>query len=546
MSQTSPKFADQTDTSFCVTSHRDVKPASISDRVCDYINVRAANLQPKLIYRSQQVKHQGIPCDWRKIVSFRAKAVALAIAITTLPVLANRTSAYDLASGAITEQSSQAKQAVTNQPAEIASNSQRRLALTLAIQTMVAVLLLIGLLAAFLANRAMRPILTAAAKAEKSDEKEPDLFTQLPTKLGYTPEHVSLVQHQEDEAEQSQLLAEITLRLGEATYLEELFRTTVKEVRRAIKTDRVIIFGFDTTNWDGTVVAESVAPGWPQLLRVKIDDPCFRERHIELYKNGQVTSINDIYQNPRVTDCYRKRLEQFAVRANIVAPILKNNQLIALMIGHQCSEPRNWQKADVELFRQLAVQVGFAIDQVNFLEQQEVEAERAQLFTEISSRIRQCVYLEDVLKTTVKEVRRAIKTDRVIIFGLDPTNWDGIVVAESVAPSWPQTLRVRIDDPCLKSKYVEMYMKGRVRAINNIYQEPGLTNCYIKTVEQFAVKAQLVAPIVKNNELLGLMIAHQCSEPRNWLKPEIDLFAQLATQVGFAVHQVSLLQQMEQ
>jgi GAF domain-containing protein len=68
---------------------------------------------------------------------------------------------------------------------------------------------------------------------------------------------------------------------------------------------------------------------------------------------------------------------------------------------------------------------------------------------------------------------------------------------------------------------------------------------YRQILEQFAVKAQLVAPILKNNQLLGLLIAHQCSESRNWQQDDIDLFAQLATQIGFAIEQVTLLEEME-
>jgi twitching motility protein PilJ len=83
-----------------------------------------------------------------------------------------------------------------------------------------------------------------------------------------------------------------------------------------------------------------------------------------------------------------------------------------------------------------------------------------------------------------------------------------------------------------------------VRAIDNIYQA-GLSACHIKQLEQFEVKAKLVAPIIKENELLGLLIAHQCSKPRVWQQAEIDLFTQLATQIGFALDQASLLEQVE-
>lgn len=542
MSQTSDQRDRQTASNRYSQCDRYLNRLSMSD----YATNTGDNIQPLCSVSHPQQVNQLIPRQRSLKIIFQAKIVGLAIAISTLPVFT--TSAYAFTNHLLNEPSTQVQQAPTLELAQNNSKSQQKLALTLAIETVVAALLLVGLVAAFMANRAMRPLVTTAAKDDKA-KKEPNYSSlQLTNQPNYQPSSLtslSLSEQQEDLLTHSQLLTEISLRIRQSQYSEELLRTTVKEVRRAIKTDRVVIYGLDPSNWDGTVLAESVASGWPQTLKVKIDDPCFRDRHVELYKQGQVTHIDDIYQDPRVTDCYRRMLEQFAVRANLVAPILKNNQLVGLMIAHQCSEPRYWQQPDIDLFTQIATQVGFAMAQVNFLEEQEAVAEQGQLFTEISSRIRQCVYLDDLLKTTVKEVRRALKTDRVIIFGLDPISWDGIVVAESVAPGWPQTLKVRIDDPCLKDRYIEKYLNGRIRVINDIYKEPGLTDCYIKTVEQFAVKAQLVAPIVKNNELLGLMIAHQCAEPRVWQKLDIDLFAQLATQVGFAVHQVSLLEQIE-
>jgi len=47
-----------------------------------------------------------------------------------------------------------------------------------------------------------------------------------------------------------------------------------------------------------------------------------------------------------------------------------------------------------------------------------------------------------------------------------------------------------------------------VRAIDNIYQA-NLKDCYISTLERFEVKAKLVAPILKDNQLLGFIITVQ-------------------------------------
>ncbi len=177
------------------------------------------------------------------------------------------------------------------------------------------------------------------------------------------------------------------------------------------------------------------------------------------------------------------------------------------------------------------------------LEQKQDVVERANLLADLTLRIRQSLSFTDILNTAVKEVRKVLKAERVVVYGFD-YNWMGTVLAEAVASGWTQTLDRQIDDSCFREGYAYQYREGRVRAIDNIYQA-GLSACHIKQLEQFEVKAKLVAPIIRDNELLGLLIAHQCSKPRVWQQSEIDLFTQLATQIGFALDQASLLEQVE-
>jgi hypothetical protein len=41
---------------------------------------------------------------------------------------------------------------------------------------------------------------------------------------------------------------------------------------------------------------------------------------------------------------------------------------------------------------------------------------------------------------------------------------------------WPKALGANIADPCFADKYVEKYLQGRVKAVEDIY-EAGLSNC---------------------------------------------------------------------
>jgi len=173
----------------------------------------------------------------------------------------------------------------------------------------------------------------------------------------------------------------------------------------------------------------------------------------------------------------------------------------------------------------------------------EDEAKLAETINHITSKVRGSLNTAEILNAAVTSLREVIKADRVIVYHFDE-NWVGKIVAECVDEEWPSALDAEIADPCFARDYVDKYKKGRVQALTNIY-EAGLTQCHIAQLEAFAVKANLVAPILLNNNLYGLLIAHQCSNPRQWQASEIDLFKQVAIPVGYALEQAFMLSQVE-
>ncbi|NEU80833.1 GAF domain-containing protein [Nostoc sp. UIC 10630] len=372
-------------------------------------------------------------------------------------------------------------------------------------------------------------------------QSEIDLFAQIAMQVEFALDYAKLLEEVDTKADKAQIFIEITRSIRESLNEEDVLKITVEEVRKVLSTDRVMVYSFNA-NWSGTVIAESVIPGYPKVLRSEIQDPCFGQGYVEKYQSGRVAITNNIYQ-AGLADCHISLLESFSVKANLVAPILKDEQLFGLLIAHQCSRPRDWQQPEIDLFAQIAMQVGFALDHARLLQRIEAEGVQSQLLVDTIGSIRQSLSEEDVLKTTVEEVRKVLSTDRVMVYSFN-ANWSGTVIAESVVLTYPKILRAEIEDPCFGQGYVGEYQSGRVLAINNIY-EVGLADCHINLLESFGVKANLVAPILKDEQLFGLLIAHQCSRPRDWKQSEIDLFAQIAMQVGFALDHARLLQRIE-
>ncbi|MBV8886463.1 MAG: GAF domain-containing protein, partial [Chroococcidiopsidaceae cyanobacterium CP_BM_RX_35] len=341
---------------------------------------------------------------------------------------------------------------------------------------------------------------------------------------------------------QSQLYAEIaSQRVGQFQDAEPIFHQTVTGAREILKADRVVVYLFQP---DGHryIAAESVLPGWPRAAEDKNEAPPLAAQLIEAYKNGLVFPTNNVFEADFDPE-HLKLMERLQVKASLVTPIQKNEQLFGLLVAHHCSAPHNWQQYEISFFSQLANQIGLVLDRVSLIEQKSAETDRLRMLREITVKIGRSAEFEAVLNTAVEETRLALNTDRVVVYGL-LDRWLKTIVAESVAPGWPRAMGSQIDDPCFHQQYAERYRTGRVQATNNIYTA-GLTECHIKQLETFAVKANLVAPIMRGGELLGLLIAHQCSAPRTWQQGEIDLFTQIAIQLGYALDLSTLVEQQK-
>ncbi|GET39904.1 PAS domain S-box protein [Microseira wollei] len=206
-----------------------------------------------------------------------------------------------------------------------------------------------------------------------------------------------------------------------------------------------------------------------------------------------------------------------------------------------------WLLCKVQSYPEELVLYGAAVDitdrkQAELALQQQIEREQA--IADISQDIRRSLDLNEVLSRTVERVRQLLNTDRVIIFRFRP-DWQGEVIMESVGAEWKPILSITIFDPCFEDRYIEPYRQGRIATITDIDTED-LKPCYVELLKQFQVKANLVIPLLQGEQLWGLLIAHQCSAPRQWENTEIELLQQLANQVSIAIQQSELYQKIRE
>jgi light-regulated signal transduction histidine kinase (bacteriophytochrome) len=180
------------------------------------------------------------------------------------------------------------------------------------------------------------------------------------------------------------------------------------------------------------------------------------------------------------------------------------------------------------------------IDRTKF----QLERQKA-LFGAIT-RLRSPLDLKTIFQATATEVRQLMGADRVGMFRFYPdAHWnDGEFVSEDVDPQFDSAMAQKIHDHCFGDQFAVHYQQGRVQAVADIYNA-GLSDCHIKILAQFQVRANLAVPLLQGDHLWGLLCIHQCIAPRQWQETEIEFVNQIANHLGVALQHAELLAKLQ-
>lgn len=174
---------------------------------------------------------------------------------------------------------------------------------------------------------------------------------------------------------------------------------------------------------------------------------------------------------------------------------------------------------------------------------QELEAKVALQLNEITSRIRETLNAETILKTVVTTTQDTLQVNRVVFYKLEESI--GEIIAESVDYSLNAVLGIKVDNPYQVKEYPDEYEFGSIKVVENI-QDLRLNQSYLEQLKELDVKAFLLAPVFVSNKLHGLLVAHDCAGMRSWQEIEVNLFRQVGIQIGYALEQAELLEQIQQ
>ncbi len=360
-------------------------------------------------------------------------------------------------------------------------------------------------------------------------------------------------------AEQQQAVFKVIAEIRESLDTDTIFQTTTKEVCQLIKADRVSVYRFDA-DWGGEFVGdfEAASPYWSNESDLGINtiwnDTYLQDTQGGRYRHNETFAVDDIYKMG-FAQCHIDNLEQFQIRAFVLAPIFVGQKLWGLLASYQHSGPRQWKAPEVDFLSQIAAQMGVALQQAELLTQTREQAldlqqaaEQQRVLFEVVAKVRESLDLDAIFQTTTQEICKSLQADRVAVYRFQ-ADWSGEYIAEFVGEGW-----IKLVNPgsniLWRDSYLQETQGGRYRhnetfVVDNIY-EASHSPCHVAVLEQIQAKAYAIAPIFIGQQLWGLLAAYQNSAPRHWETSEIKFLTQIANQLGVALQQVELLNQTKE
>lgn len=194
------------------------------------------------------------------------------------------------------------------------------------------------------------------------------------------------------------------------------------------------------------------------------------------------------------------------------------------------------------------------------------QPEQDTVLGKVATQIRETQELSLILQTALRQVRSFLQVERVVIYefetgmnglGKDPLPLDevsgkrvvcGRVTYEDRAhESIPRILNLSEGVQCFIEvpNYQEKYRRGAILTVEDVQTTYADAPCLVELLEWAQVRAKLVVPIVLQEELWGLLIAHQCTGTRQWQESEVRFLRCVAELLAIAIYQNQLYSQLQ-
>jgi len=173
------------------------------------------------------------------------------------------------------------------------------------------------------------------------------------------------------------------------------------------------------------------------------------------------------------------------------------------------------------------------------------------LLHQVTTQIRQSLELPELLKTAVDRIREFLRVDRLLVGQFSDTTavLQGQVTYESCRDGSISSV-LGLWDECwawsrTPAPTYERLQRGDVIVVDDIDRRYAATPCLREFAARWQIKAWLIVPVIVQETLWGVLIAHQCDRPRQWQPQEIEFLVHLSQHLSIAIYQAELYSELQ-
>ena len=334
-----------------------------------------------------------------------------------------------------------------------------------------------------------------------------------------------------------------------------IFQVATQEGRKLLHAERLAIYRFND-DWSGEFISESVASGWSKLIDSVpiVKDTFLQENQGGRYKYGECLAVDDIYMFGHQA-CHIELLEQFEARAYAIAPIFigdmaTDKKLWGLIAVYQNSGSRKWQQEEIEILRQLGLQVGIGMQKNQQSKQLQKTAVRQKSLAQMVDRMQNASSLENILEIAAQGTRKLLEVERTSIYRFN-ADWSGENIVESPLDqdfkssqaSFFQTTFAKNPYPYLQKNQGGNYKNGESFVVNDI-SKSGLDERLVEILSKLDIQAYIRMPIFVDQKLWGIINVYQ-SQTRVWEEDDIEFLKQIVVQIGIVIQQKQYAEELK-
>ncbi|CAN5178315.1 hypothetical protein BH11CYA1_BH11CYA1_15770 [soil metagenome] len=385
--------------------------------------------------------------------------------------------------------------------------------------------------------------------------------------------------------DQKNMVNRISESVRQSLDLDEILNTTVKELGQNLNASRCCLALIDTHQ---TAELEDDELSFDYVWwNEEFNGNSLNNRKVLISENDVLRRIIDqgsiiwldVLDNNSGTDAADWR----SIKTLIACPIQGAAGILGLILVHQCDQVRAWSPSELELVEAVANQVSLAIAHGRLYSHAKTLAEKEQLINHIVRSVRTSLDVDTILDTVTSELSKALGADRVQIaqpraegplivthehhretlechkglslYGSSIDFHPNARVNSVVTDAGNSVLGIALSQSLNRSEVeVEVQVDTLTKltfetipaSLSVVNQVAGDFRCaafseYLNTIGS---QSLIAAPLLNENQLMGVLVVHQCENQRQWTEHEIRMVSAIADQLAMAIAHAQLFAQV--